>query len=42
MGTFNDATNEDRDEYLKIKYTTNQVATNKNPNIIFIENKIPI
>ena len=33
--------NEDRDEYLKIKYNISQVATNINPNIISIQNKTP-
>ena len=35
------ATNEDNDEYLEIKYIKSQVEININPNIIFMQNKMP-
>ena len=41
MGTATVESNEDTEEYLKIKYDNNQMTINKNPIIIFILNKIP-
>ena len=35
------ANNEDREEYLKIKYNINHTVMNINPNIISKQNKIP-
>ena len=37
----NDAINDDKDEYLNIKYIINQVKINIKPNIKSIQNNIP-